>query len=60
MQRSSPDWSSGFSMFEASTVAPWAAPAPRMVWISSMKRIGLLRSRTAAISALKRSSKSPR
>jgi len=40
---------------EASTVAPWAAPAPRMVWISSMKRIGYGRSRTAAIRALKRS-----
>ena len=40
MQRSSPDWSSGLSRFEASTVAPWAEPAPRMVWISSMKRIG--------------------
>src|SRR4029450_10296469 len=41
MQRSSPDWSSGFSMLEASTVAPCAAPAPRMVWISSMNTIGL-------------------
>ena len=40
MQRSSPDWSSGFSRFDASTVAPDAAPAPRMVWISSMNRIG--------------------
>ena len=37
-----------------------AAPAPRIVWISSMKRMGFGCSRTAAISALKRSSKSPR
>ena len=28
MKRSSPDWSSGLSRFEASTVAPWADPAP--------------------------------
>ena len=60
MQRSCPFWSSGLSMFDASTVAPWAAPAPRIVWISSMNTTGFSRSCTAATSALKRCSKSPR
>ena len=60
MQRSSPAASSGFSRFDASTVPPCAAPAPRMVWISSMKRIGRLRWVMACTSALKRASKSPR
>ncbi len=60
MQRSSPEASSGLSRFEASTVVPLADPAPRIVWISSMNRIGLGRARIAATSALKRASKSPR
>ena len=47
-------------MFDASTVAPCAAPAPSTVWISSMNTTGFGRSRTAATNALKRASKSPR
>ena len=39
MQRSSPDASAGLSMFDASIEPPVVAPAPTMVWISSMKRI---------------------
>ena len=39
MQRSSPVASAGLSMFEASIEPPWVAPAPTMVWISSMKRM---------------------
>ena len=39
MQRSSPFASAGLRMFEASIEPPDAAPAPMMVWISSMKRI---------------------
>ena len=42
MQRSWPAARIGFSRFDASTVPPEAEPAPRMVWISSMKRIGSL------------------
>ncbi len=36
MQRSVPDWSAGFSRFEASMAPPEVAPAPITVWISSM------------------------
>ena len=36
MQRSSPDCSEGFSRFDASIEPPDVAPAPMMVWISSM------------------------
>ena len=39
MQRSSPEASAGLSRFDASSVPPLVAPAPTMVWISSMKRI---------------------
>ena len=39
MQRSLPEASAGLRMFEASIVPPLTAPAPTMVWISSMKRI---------------------
>ena len=52
--------SSGLRMFDATTVGPGADPAPRMVWISSMKRMGFSRCCTAATNALKRASKSPR
>ena len=38
MQRSFPDASAGLSRFEASMLPPLVAPAPTMVWISSMKR----------------------
>ena len=36
MQRSVPDWSAGFSRFDASIAPPDVAPAPITVWISSM------------------------
>ena len=39
MQRSSPEASTGFRMFDASSEPPLVAPAPTTVWISSMKRI---------------------
>ena len=41
MQRSSPDCSAGFSRFDASIEPPDVAPAPMMVWISSMNRTAL-------------------
>ncbi len=43
-----------------SIVPPVVAPAPTVEWISSMKRIGIGRFASASITALKRSSKSPR
>jgi hypothetical protein len=39
MQRSSPLVSTGLIRLEASMTPPEAAPAPIMVWISSMNRI---------------------
>ena len=39
MQRSSPEASAGLSRFDASIEPPLVAPAPTMVWISSMNRI---------------------
>ncbi len=41
MHFSWPDDSAGFSRFDASSVPPDAAPAPIIVWISSMNRIAL-------------------
>ena len=43
-----------------SIVPPVVAPAPTVEWISSMKRIGIGRFASALMTALKRSSKSPR
>ena len=43
-----------------SIVPPVVAPAPTVEWISSMKRIGIGRFASAVMTALKRSSKSPR
>ena len=60
MQRSSPLPSTGLSRLEASMVPPEVAPAPMTVWISSMNRIASRRSRSASITPLMRSSKSPR
>ena len=59
MQRMSPEASRGFSRFEASITPPDAAPAPMMVWISSMKRIAPSSFCNSPSSALKRFSKSP-
>mmetsp|Transcript_19181 Transcript_19181/g.48753 ORF Transcript_19181/g.48753 Transcript_19181/m.48753 type:complete len:246 (-) Transcript_19181:664-1401(-) len=60
MQRSSPRPSMGLSRLPAS-MAPPAAPAPTTVWISSMNRMILpLDSVTSLITALSRSSNSPR
>ncbi|MCY1296987.1 hypothetical protein D9M70_464080 [compost metagenome] len=60
MQRISPDDSRGLSRLDASITPPEAAPAPMMVWISSMKRMACGRLRSSLSSALKRFSKSPR
>mmetsp|Transcript_3709 Transcript_3709/g.10720 ORF Transcript_3709/g.10720 Transcript_3709/m.10720 type:complete len:466 (-) Transcript_3709:276-1673(-) len=60
MQRSSPRPSIGLSRLPAS-IAPFVAPAPTTVWISSMKRMMRpLEFVTSLITALRRSSNSPR
>ena len=61
MQRSSPDASAGLSMFDASIEPPDVAPAPTIVWISSMNRIAFgFFLMIALITPLRRSSNSPR
>ena len=60
MTRSSPAVSIGLISVARSIVPPVVAPAPTVEWISSMKRIGIGRFASAVITALKRSSKSPR
>jgi hypothetical protein len=50
----------GLIIVARSIVPPVVAPAPTVAWISSMKRIGIGRFASAAMTALKRSSKSPR
>ena len=60
MQRSFPEATAGLRMFEASIVPPLTAPAPTIVWISSMKRIASFFSSSAAMTAFKRCSNSPR
>ena len=60
MQRSRPEASAGLSRFDASMLPPLVAPAPTMVWISSMKRMRLGCFSSALMTALMRSSKSPR
>ena len=60
MQRSSPLASAGLRMFDASIEPPLVAPAPTMVWISSMNRIAPGFCLSALITALRRSSNSPR
>ena len=60
MHRSSPRANAGLSMFEAST-APSAAPAPTMVWSSSIKRTTCPSAcSTSARTAFSLSSNSPR
>jgi len=56
---SSPRESAGLKMFEAS-IAPSAAPAPTMVWSSSMKRMMFRARLISSITALIRSSNWPR
>ena len=60
MTRSWPVVRIGLISVARSIVPPVVAPAPTVEWISSMKRIGFGRFASAAITALKRSSKSPR
>src|SRR5512138_2063618 len=60
MQRSSPEARPGFNRLEASIDEPVVAPAPTMVWISSMKRIALGVFLTPAMTPLSRCSNSPR
>jgi hypothetical protein len=60
MQRSFPDASAGLRMFEASIEPPLTAPAPTMVWISSMNRIASSCSRRRLMTPLRRSSNWPR
>ncbi len=57
---SAPDASTGFRSVARSIVPPVVAPAPTMLWSSSMKRMGCVRFESALSTALKRSSKSPR
>ena len=60
MQRMLPEASAGFSRFEASSAPPEVAPAPITVWISSMNRIASGCFSSSFMTALSRSSKSPR
>ena len=60
MMRSSPPVRSGFIIVARSMVPPVTAPAPTVEWISSMKRIARGRADSALMTALNRSSKSPR
>ena len=60
MQRSSPLLSRGFRRLEASITPPEAAPAPMMVWISSMNRTALSRAWRSERTLFRRFSKSPR
>ena len=58
--RSWPVVRTGLISVARSIVPPVVAPAPTVEWISSMKRIGIGRFDSAVITALNRSSKSPR
>ena len=60
MQRSSPEARAGLSRLEASIDEPLVAPAPTMVWISSMKRMAPGTFLTPAMTPLSRCSNSPR
>src|SRR5438046_2428075 len=60
MQRRSPEASAGLRMLDASIEPPWVAPAPTTVWISSMKRMAPGFAVSAAITAFRRASNSPR
>src|SRR5256885_783226 len=60
MHLSAPVLSAGLSRFDASSVPPDAAPAPMMVWISSMNRIDFGLSVSCFRTAFRRCSKSPR
>ena len=60
MIRSSPAASTGLISVARSIVPPVVAPAPTVVCTSSMNRIGVGRRASASITALNRSSKSPR
>ena len=60
MQRSSPEASAGLRRFDASMELPVVAPAPTMVWISSMKRIEWGIFLTPAMTPFSRCSNSPR
>jgi len=60
MQRSLPEASTGLRMLEASMLPPVVAPAPTMVWISSMKRMDEGCFCSALSTAFSRSSNWPR
>ena len=60
MQRSRPLASAGLSRLDASMEPPLVAPAPTMVWISSMKRMASGCSCSALSTPLRRSSNWPR
>ena len=60
MHLSSPEASIGLSRLEASMTPPDAAPAPMMVWISSMNRMALSCLRSSESRFFRRFSKSPR
>ena len=60
MQRTWPLAKAGFNKLAASIVPPPVAPAPIMVWISSINKIACGCACKAFRTAFKRSSKSPR
>ena len=60
MQRSSPEARPGLSRFDASIEPPVVAPAPTMVWISSMNRMAPGVFFTPAMTPFSRCSNSPR
>ena len=60
MQRSEPFARAGFSKFDISSPPPFVAPAPTIVWISSIKTIASSCSATSSITSFRRFSKSPR
>ena len=60
MTRRSPAVRIGLIIVARSIVPPAVAPAPTVEWISSMNRIARGRAASARMTALKRSSKSPR
>ena len=60
IQRNLPELSTGFNKLDASIEPPDAAPAPMMVWISSINRIALGVFSISAKRPFNRFSKSPR
>ena len=60
MQRRPPEASPGLRILEASMEPPLVAPAPTIVWISSMNSTACGIAAKSAMTAFRRASKSPR